>query len=279
MYNTLSSLDVNAVVPENKYSRLDKLIAVTFCVFQFISKLRKKDEDYSLKAKQYLFKIKQEKCFPNELDFLKDPQNKNVPALVNNLNFFLDDDGIMRTKGRISKTLVFDYEIANPILLAKNHHLTELIIIDAHKQCKHLCIQTTLNKVRLSGYWIPKARQIVKRVISQCVTCQKINNLAFKYPKMTDLPKHRVKLVKPFLHTGIDYTGHIWVKNENGNNVKMYMLIFTCLNIRSIHIELIPDMSTHSFILALLRFTNIYGIPSYIHSDNARSFISGCKPC
>ena len=183
----------------------------------------------------------------------------------------------MRTKGRISKTLVFDYEIANPILLAKNHHLTELIVIDAHKRCKHLGIQTALDKVCISGYWIPKARQIVKRVISQCVTCQKINNLAFKHPKMTNLPKHRVKLVKPFLHTGIDYTGHIWVKNENGNNVKMYMLIFTCLNIRSIYIELIPDMSSHSFILTLLRFTNIYGIPSYIYNDNARSFISGCN--
>ena len=71
MYNTLSSLDVNAVVPENKYSRLDKLIAVTSRVFQLISKLRKKDEDYSLKAKQYLFKIMQEKCYPNELVSLR----------------------------------------------------------------------------------------------------------------------------------------------------------------------------------------------------------------
>ena len=36
-------------------------------------------------------------------------------------------------------------------------------------------------------------------------------------------------------------------------------------------------MSTHNFILALLRFTNIYGIPSHIYSDNARSLISGCN--
>ena len=36
-------------------------------------------------------------------------------------------------------------------------------------------------------------------------------------------------------------------------------------------------MSTHSFILALIRFTNIYGIPSHIYSDNAKSFIAGCN--
>ena len=34
------------------------------------------------------------------------------------------------------------------------------------------------------------------------------------------------------------------------------------LNIRAVRVELVEDMSTHSFILALIRFTNIYGILS-----------------
>ena len=130
--------------------------------------------------------------------------------------------------------------------------------------------------MRLSGFWIPQARQAVKRVLSLCTMCQKFNSLSFKYPKVTNLPKHRVNLIKPFQHTGVDYTGHVWVKTEQGSS-KMYMLIFTCLSIRAVHIELVQDMSTHSFILALLRFTNIYGIPSHIYSDNAKSFIAGCN--
>ena len=36
-------------------------------------------------------------------------------------------------------------------------------------------------------------------------------------------------------------------------------------------------MSTHSFILAFIRFTNLYGLPSGIYSDNAKSFIAGCN--
>ena len=36
-------------------------------------------------------------------------------------------------------------------------------------------------------------------------------------------------------------------------------------------------MSTHSFILTLIRFTNSYGIPSHICSDNTKSFIAGCN--
>ena len=56
----------------------------------------------------------------------------------------------------------------------------------------------------------------------------------------------------------------------------MYILIFTCLNTRAVHLDLIPDMSTHSFVSALLRFSNKFGIPSHIYSDNARSFLKGC---
>ena len=55
----------------------------------------------------------------------------------------------------------------------------------------------------------------------------------------------------------------------------MYILIFTSLNVRAVHIELVSDMSTQSFVLAFLRFVNLYGIPSFLYSDNARSFVSG----
>ena len=59
------------------------------------------------------------------------------------------------------------------------------------------------------------------------------------------MTKHQINLVKPFNHVGVDYTGHFWVKDEvSGGTVKMFVLIFTCLNIRAVHFELLPDMST-----------------------------------
>ena len=39
--------------------------------------------------------------------------------------------------------------------------------------------------------------------------------------------------------------------------------------------ELLPDMSTVQFVLAIVRFVNIFGIPTHIYSDNAKSFIAG----
>ena len=44
--------------------------------------------------------------------------------------------------------------------------------------------------------------------------------------------------------------GHFGVKDEvSGSRVKMFVLIFTCLNMRAVHFELLPDMSTRNFVL------------------------------
>ena len=160
---------------------------------------------------------------------------KDVPNLVNNLDLFLDGKGLIRSRGRIAKSLGVSDDIQNPVLLGKGHKLTELIIEFYHYRCKDLGLQTTLNNVRTGGFWILKMRQVIKSILSSCITCRKFNSLAFRYPRMMNLPKHRVNLVKPFLHTGVDFTGHLWVKNKEGELVKMYILLFTCLNVCAVH--------------------------------------------
>ena len=47
------------------------------------------------------------------------------------------------------------------------------------------------------------------------------------------------------------------------------------MNIRAVHIELVSDLSTRSLALALLRFCNIYGVPSHLYSDNGKSLSAG----
>ena len=90
------------------------------------------------------------------------------------------------------------------------------------------------------------------------------------------MPKHHMNLIKPFRHVGVDYTGHFWVKDElSEKSVKMYILVFTCLNVRAVHFELLPNMSSRSFELAFQRFCNLYSITQYLYSDNAKSFLKG----
>lgn len=141
---------------------------------------------------------------------------------------------------------------------------------------QHLGIGTTLNYLREQGYWIPKGRAAIKTEMSNCTVCRKYNALAFKYPKFTNMPKHHINLVKPFQHVGVDYTGHLWVKDGVSDKIiKMFILVFTCLNIRAVHFELLPNMSSKNFILAFQRFCNMYSIPQYLYSDNAKSLLKG----
>ena len=268
------------IFPIENYSCLDKVMRITALVFKFINKMRKSKLNADEQAKTYWIKRMQSECFSTELSFLlNNPNDRNqVPCLVNQLNLFIDEFGILRSKGRISRSLLYNYDVLNPILIDKSHHLTTLIIWHFHFKCQHLGLQTTVDVLRKGGYWVPRARQAVKNVISDCIICKKFNSLPFKYPKMTNIAKNRMRFVRPFEHTGFDFTGHIFVKDPDTNkSVKMWILIYTCLNIRAIHLDLLPDMSTRSFLLSFERFTNIYGIPDYVYSDNAKSFTVGGK--
>ena len=260
----------------NKFSSLNKLINCTSYMYKFLGNI--KFCDPKRKAWEYWIKKAQEEYFQDELTFLNNV-NKNdklIPPLVSNLNLFVDDKGMIRSRGRISKCLYFNYDVHNPILLPKESRFTQLFILDSHMKMQHLGIGTTLNYIREQGYWIPKGRMAVKSALSTCIVCKKYNALAFKYPKFTDMPKHHMNLVKPFQHVGVDYTGHFWVQdNITANAVKVYILIFTCLNIRAVHFELVTDMSTKNFLLAFQRFCNTYSIPEYLYSDNAKSFLKG----
>ena len=91
------------------------------------------------------------------------------------------------------------------------------------------------------------------------------------------MPKFRVNFKRAYAHTGVDYTGHYWVNDGGGTASKYYILIFTCLQVRAIHLQLVSDMSTKSFIQAFKRFTNLYGVPEALYSDNAKSFVASGK--
>ena len=265
-----------AVMPSDSYSDVNKLFRVTALLFKFIA-LLKKDQpsmDGCLnKAKSYWIKLEQKRCYPAEIDFLTNG-NANVPVLVKNLNLFIDQEGMMRSKGRLDNCDLFPEHVNNPILLPKESFVTKLLISDAHATCKHLGTPTTLGQLRRSGFWIPQGRTAVKAVLRQCIPCKKINSSPFKYPKPNNFMTDRVTLVKPFNHVGIDFTGNFLVKFGD-KYTKMYILVFTCINTRAIHLELLPNMTCQQFVLAYIRFTNHHTIASTVYSDNQSTFLQG----
>ena len=94
---------------------------------------------------------------------------------------------------------------------------------------------------------------------------------------MADLSEERVTPGQPpFSHVGVDLFGSFLVK-QGRSQVKRYCCIFTCLAIRTVHIEVAHSLDTNSFIDALRRFIARRGKPVLVRSDNRTNFVSGDK--
>ena len=65
--------------------------------------------------------------------------------------------------------------------------------------------------------------------------------------------------------------GPLLISSEN-DVLKNWICLYTCVNVRAVHLELIEDMTTESFLLCLRRFIARRGKPSMIISDNASQF-------
>lgn len=59
--------------------------------------------------------------------------------------------------------------------------------------------------------------------------------------------------------------------------LKRYGVLFTCLAVRAVHIEVANSLDTESFIHALRRFIARRGQPQCIRSDNGSNFVIGEK--
>lgn len=281
--NAIVNVPVDTVEPIlelRRFSNMNKVHRITGKVFLFINKLKKRESEVRKDSEAYWTKVMQRESFPRELEFLQKlqdnetPDEKTIPTLVKDLNLYLDSNSILRCKGRISKLNFYSYNTLQPILLARTHQLTKMIVNNQHLRCKHLGVGSTLMQLRENGYWIPSGRQVVKDILKDCMVCKKLNCFSFDYPKLTNLPKERLHLVKPYFHTAIDYTSHLFVADDDGQLKKMYIVLYTCLGIRAVHLDVVPDLSLNSFLQSFKRFCNTYCIPSSIYTDNAKQFLA-----
>ena len=161
------------LIDVENFSSYSRLIGVLTKVFVAKNKFLKKDcslDDAKSQAFQYLVRMNQEQHYSDVLKFLND-ETKNSPLIVSQLNLFVDSCGIIRSRGRVSKSSLLSYDSINPVLINQNSHLSKLLIKHAHFQCKHLGTNFVLNYLRQGGMWIPKARAAINSVKYCCLAC------------------------------------------------------------------------------------------------------------
>jgi len=90
---------------------------------------------------------------------------------------------------------------------------------------------------------------------------------------MADLPKERVSPDEPpFTNVGVDFFGPFNIKRGR-STVKRYGVVFTCLTIRAVHIEIAHNLNTDSCINAIRRFVSRRGPVKVMRSDNGTNLV------
>ena len=220
-------------------------------------------------AESQIMKIVQSEEFDEEIRIVDGNGVLPMSSKLIALNPFLDDEHILRVGGRLQHISI-PMDAKHPVILPGSHHVSKLLIEWTHKRNGHVGVEHVLSLLR-ERYWITGARVAIKTVIRHCFFC-KMRRAMRQFPLMANLPPGRAAFDEPpFKHCGTDLFGPILVK-EGRKRLKRWVVLFTCLTIRSIHLEVVESTDTDAFINSLRRFVNRRGCPSIIYSDRGSNF-------
>lgn len=219
------------------------------------------------KAKSILFKHAQMSEFSEEIWCLKN--NKPIDKInrLKQLNVCLDENGILRASGRAEML-----SCNNAIILPNSHYITFLVVRYYHENYHHCLHEATISKIK-SIFYIPRLRALYKNVRSKCQRCK--NDAAVPIPpQMASLPPARLSsFERPFTYVGIDFFGPLYV-TVGRHREKRWGVLFTCLTVRAIHIEVAHSLDTSSCIMCVQNFISRRGSPKEIYTDNGTNFKS-----
>ena len=274
----LITADSSFSVWASRFSSLTQLLRVTAWIQRFISNWRKPAEervtteltaDDIRTAKHWWIRRVQRETFPADFRRLAKKKRPKQPSpLVGCGQVVLSPDETICLQGRLG------IEAGPPNIvpiIPSSHPFTSLLISDAHQRLGHSWVSITVDQLS-HDYHILRVRQTVLKELKRCMRCR-IMRIGPIRPPPGPLPAVRRTPGEPFDATGVDFFGPLYVKGlDHRSTYKVYGCLFTCTRTRAVHIEVVADLSTPTFILALQRFIARRGRCSEIFSDNAKTF-------
>ena len=200
-------------------------------------------------------KFLQRKYFSDELQSLSTGKTVKGSSRLVSLDP-LDNNGIIRVGGRLNYAPI-EFSRKHQILIPHNSNVAALLIDYFHTILGHVGRLNVLSMLQ-EKYWITNV------IIGYWIT------LDIGYWILDN------KGMPPFSFVRVDYFGPFTVKRGRCS-VKRYGVLFICLVLRAIHIEVSHTLDKSSFINALRRFIARRGAVIEIRSDNATNFVGAEK--
>lgn len=195
-----------------------------------------------------------------------------IPSQISQLTPIPDENNLMRAHGRLEKITTLPREMKNPIVLPGKHKLVELLLQHIHKSRGHCGYKSLIHESR-KKFWIVGVREIAKRLTRSCVLCKKLRKKPLEQ-LMGQLPNLRVATGQAaFTNTALDMFGPLQIRLNRKTLKESQVIIFACMTTRAIHLELVTDRSTDTFLMAFRRFASLRGHPKVCYSDCGTNFV------
>ena len=187
-----------------------------------------------------------------------------------------DRDGLLVVVGRaregLHKLLGKEYL---PVIMRKAR-VAFLIMLWAHKK-NHDARDITMS-IACGKAWIIGAKELATAITDSCDRCRFLHRLRVEQ-KMAQLPPAIQLPCPPFSNIGIDLAGPLIVHAMTNKRatLKVWNVLFVCLNTKAIAMYLAPGYSTNDFFIAYNSFISDRGTPTTVHSDRGSQLVAAGK--
>ena len=152
-----------------------------------------------------------------------------------------------------------------------------LYMVEAHRGFTgmiHRSIVSTLARSR-SKVWIPRGRDLAKKVVNNCYTCKKTKKSLMEQ-QMGTMREEELSVCPPWTYVSLDFAGPILVKGEvnKRSRMKCWILIYCCRSTRAVYLLATPGYSTADFLSKHVEFIARNGSPLTIVSDRGSQMVS-----
>ena len=93
-----------------------------------------------------------------------------------------------------------------PIYILSNALISKKLVANSHLKTLHWGVGYAVVEVR-ERFWIPKLRQLTKRVIHKCYGCKRFPAVACTAPAVGNLPLDHTSSSRQFHVIGINFAG------------------------------------------------------------------------
>lgn len=255
----------------------DKLLKATEI---FLSRIKPQTSHPNIHKIALEFQVRRAQREDDELEELIKKLNSNDIISKNFLALtpFMDKQNILRSKSRLAEISHLPYNTRFPIILSSKSSFTKLMVSSYHNKFEHTVGKETVKAKLKDSFHILGLENLLKSIRTNCLCCKKLRAKPL-CQRIANIPEFRLEHpLSAFSKTGLDFAGPFEIKVGRARvRPKVYILLFTCLQTRAVHLEVTEAMDINAVMNALSRFIDVRGMPTDILSDNWKTFVSDDK--